>query len=108
MGAKPETVVLIVSHRGRPASPDRRRIARALIEQLDSIDGTLILVADRAGPELRQDLMTLVGTLIEEDGVKHSIAMDFDATRMAELRATHAPMLNSASRTREADCAVAC
>ena len=108
MGAKPETAVLIVNGRNRSWSPHRRQIARALINQLGSAEGTLIFVADRASHELRQELMMLVGTLIEEDGVKHSIAIDFDAQRMAELRSAPAPMLTRASRAREANCAVAC
>jgi hypothetical protein len=108
MEAKPETAVLIVNGRNRTEGRYRKQIARALIDQLGSVEGILIVVADRASHELRAELMTLVGTLIEEDGVKHSIAIDFDTKRMAELRSGRAPLLTRASRTREAECAVAC
>ena len=107
-GSRLTTVLLIVGQREQAPGNGRRTIARVLIEQLSDAEGTLVLVADRAGPELRHDLMTLVGELIEHDGIKQSIAADFETKHMAQLRATGAPLLARPAAIAEGACAQAC
>lgn len=88
------TVALVVDQHSGHDHPERHDTVLALIEQLRHDDGTeLLLVADGAKRPLRHELMTLVGTLIERDGVKYPIAIDFDARHMAELRAARAPTM---------------
>lgn len=85
------TVALVVDQHSGQAHPERRTTALALLEQLPRSDAQLLLIADGAKPPLRHQLIALVGRLIERDGVKQPIAIDFDARHMAELRAARAP-----------------
>jgi hypothetical protein len=89
-GVTLETVALIVSPHAMQTQ--RRSTVLALAEHLDA-HRTLVLVADRGAPSLQHELISLVGTLIEQDHIKQSIAVDFDAARMAEPRGEAAPLL---------------
>ena len=89
-GVPLETVAIVVDQRGAAHHPERRDTALALVEHSPG-DAQLVLIADGAKPTVRHELIELVGTLIERDGVKHSIAADFDAEHVAELRAARAP-----------------
>lgn len=86
-GAPLATVVLVVDQSSGRRHPERRSTALALIEHLAHHDTQLLLIADGAKSLLRRELMALVGTLIERDGIKSPIALDFDARHEAKLRA---------------------
>lgn len=89
-GVRLGTVAIVVDQRGAAHHPERHDTALALIGHLSG-EAPLVLIADGAGPTVRHELIELVGTLIERDGVKHPLAVDFDAQHMAELRAVGAP-----------------
>ena len=95
------TVILIVGERHGSRHSDRRRVALTLVEQLPR-DGQLVLVADGAKPPLQRALMALVGTLIEQDHLRHSIALDFDIHPITELRTARAPLLSREALPRKA------
>lgn len=84
------TVALLVNPAGHHERAERRSTALALLELLPPDDSQLLLVADSASPSLRGELMALVGALIERDGVRHPIAVEFDARHVAPLRAAAA------------------
>lgn len=90
-GVSLTTVALVVDQNSDQRHPERYDTALALLEQLPANDAQLLLIADGARRPLRQDLMTLVGTLIERDHVKHSVAIDFDARTVAEPTAADTP-----------------
>lgn len=85
-GVRIAMVGLVVDQSSGQNHPERHGTALALIDELPDTDA-LLLIADGARRPLRQELMGLVGTLIERDHVKQSVAIDFDALPMAELRA---------------------
>jgi uncharacterized protein (DUF2249 family) len=99
------TVALVVDQHRNQDHPERHSTALALAEQLRGGDAQLLLIADGAKRPLRHQLIALVGTLIEQDGVQQAIAIDFDARHMAELRAARAPTtVRPASSRSDASC----
>ncbi|HEY6728271.1 MAG TPA: hypothetical protein VI197_29880 [Polyangiaceae bacterium] len=82
------------SHGGRHST------ALALLELLPPDDAQLRLIADGGCRALRHELWDLAGTLIERDGVKHPIAIDFDASHLAELMTADASRTAVQSRDR--------
>ena len=86
-GVPLSTVALVVDQSSGQRHPERRSTALALIAQLCHDDSQLLLIADGAKSRLRHELMALVGTLIEHDGIKSPIALDFDARHLATMRA---------------------
>lgn len=104
-GAPLATGALVVDQHSGHDHPERRRVALAIVEQLARSGTQLLLIADGAKRPLRHELIALVGTLIEQDGVKQPIAVDFDACHMAELRAARAPTtVRQASPHSDASC----
>ncbi len=109
-GVRLETVAFIVAAQGSAPPNPRRQTVLALLDVLD--DGqSLLLVGDHASPGLQHELISLVGRLFEEDNVRQSIAIDFDATKMAKLRAARIPLLTRSRQSSESSepcCAEAC
>lgn len=103
-GVRVDMMALVIATTQSTEYPERAELARVLLDQLEP-EGTLVLVADAASPVLQQSLLGLVGDLIERDGVKQTVAVDFDAKHMAELRAARVPPVVRAPKTVLSACA---